>query len=177
MRVRHHDPLHQRGVLNMARNLVLCRSDAGDGGWSLHPPGTTDASLADGSARTLADGNAERCADGEWNRPNMDDRHAAWDECGPNTARSVSIEIVYGARSVDDADRERAATAAARILNEAGVSAAVAATEFQRQWLLYDDETPMTGLALVWIEARAAADIALTVGWANPCGASCTIIL
>jgi len=160
----------------MADNLVLCRSDAGDGGWSLHPPGTTDASLADGSARTLAYGHAERCADGKWDRPSMDDRNAAWEECGPNTALSISIEIVYGARSVDDADRERAATAAVRILNEAGVSAAVAAAEFHRQWLLYYDDRRMTGLALVWIEARAAADIALTVGWADPDGASCTIV-
>jgi len=159
----------------MARDLVICRSDAGDGGWSLHPPGTTDASLADGSARTLAYGHAERSADGEWDRPSAEDRHAAWDECGPNTALSIGVEIVYGKRSVDDADRDRAATAAARLLNEAGVVAADAAAEYQAHWLQYDEEDRMTGLALVWIQARKAADIALTEGWADPNGAACAI--
>jgi len=44
-------------------HLILCRSDAGDGGWSLHPPGTTDEAIASGDAHILASGEAERLAD------------------------------------------------------------------------------------------------------------------
>lgn len=38
-----------------------------------------------------------------------------------------------------------------------------------------DDESKMSGLALLWIEARKAADLALTDGWFNQDGASCDI--
>lgn len=92
-----------------------------------------------------------------------------------NGITSVGIEIIYGSRSVDDEDRDRAKLAAAAVLNRAGVLAADAAAEYRRQWEEYDDEERMTGLALVWIEARQAADLALTEGWANPDGASCSI--
>lgn len=61
----------------MDDKLVLCRSDAGDGGWSLHPPGTTDEAIASGDARILASGEAERVGDG-WNRPNAADYLDAW---------------------------------------------------------------------------------------------------
>jgi hypothetical protein len=58
--------------------LVLCRSDAGDGGWSLHPPHTTDADIANGDAPILASGTAERDeTTGWWNRPNAADYAAA----------------------------------------------------------------------------------------------------
>ena len=40
-------------------DLILCRSDAGDGGWSLHPHGTTDEAIASGDARILASGSQE----------------------------------------------------------------------------------------------------------------------
>jgi hypothetical protein len=56
--------------------LVLCRSDAGDGGWSLHPPGTTDADIASGAAIVLASGPAEM-VDGRWTRPDLADYSAA----------------------------------------------------------------------------------------------------
>lgn len=57
-------------------NLVLCRSDQGDGGWSLHPPGTTDADVASGDAPYLLTGEAE-WVDGKWSRPDAADyRHA-----------------------------------------------------------------------------------------------------
>lgn len=52
-------------------NLILCRSDQGDGGWSLHTPGTTDEQIAEGY-EILASGDAEM-VDGEWNRPNVED--------------------------------------------------------------------------------------------------------
>jgi hypothetical protein len=54
--------------------LVLCRSDNGDGGWSLHAPGSTDEQIACGDAPYLASGPAEIDEQtGEWNRPNAED--------------------------------------------------------------------------------------------------------
>jgi hypothetical protein len=58
-------------------NLVLARSDAGDGGWSLHAPGSTDRQIAEGEARVLASGEAEMGADGEWSAPTDADYLAA----------------------------------------------------------------------------------------------------
>jgi hypothetical protein len=92
-----------------------------------------------------------------------------------NSFLSIALEVTHGARSVDETDRDRAKRAAAEVCNRAGVVAADAAAEYRRQWEDYDDEAPMTGLALVWIEARQAADVALTESWANPEGASCFI--
>jgi hypothetical protein len=44
----------------MNRNrLVLCLSDLGDGGWSLHAPDSTDADIAEGIAPALASGTGE----------------------------------------------------------------------------------------------------------------------
>ena len=60
-------------------NLILCRSDAGDGGWSLHPPGTTDEAIANGDARILACGEAERDGAG-WDRPNAADYRKALEQ-------------------------------------------------------------------------------------------------
>jgi len=54
--------------------FILCRSDTGDGGWSLHPPGTTDEEIAEGDAAILACGEADWDAEkGDWNRPNYED--------------------------------------------------------------------------------------------------------
>ena len=72
-------------------------------------------------------------------------------------------------------DEARAASAAEKVLDEAGLAYADAESEYRAQWLEFDDEAPMTGLAKIWINARNAADIALTDGWANPDGASCMI--
>ena len=52
----------------LAHNLVLVRSDAGDGGWSLHAPGSTDDEIAQGDAPALLIGEAEMI-DGQWNAP------------------------------------------------------------------------------------------------------------
>lgn len=153
-------------------DLILCRSDAGDGGWSLHPPGTTDEAIANGDARILASGEAERDGDG-WDRPNAADYRDAWVMLGPNGVTIIGIEMTSG--RADDADKERAREAAAAELNRAEVFAVTAEAEYRRQWAEYDDEDRMTGLALVWIDARQAADIALTEGWADTNGASCTI--
>lgn len=52
--------------------LVLVRSDTGDGGWSLHPPGSTDEQIADGSAPALLTGKAECDPDlGRWTGPTV----------------------------------------------------------------------------------------------------------
>ena len=53
-------------------DLVLCRSDCGDGGWSLHPAGSTDEQIASGDAPYLVSGTAQ-WVDGEWDRPNAQD--------------------------------------------------------------------------------------------------------
>lgn len=59
-----------------AHQLVLCRSDQGDGGWSLHAPWATDQQIADGDAPYLASGEAE--FDGaDWSRPNETDYQQA----------------------------------------------------------------------------------------------------
>lgn len=53
--------------------LVLVRSDAGDGGWSLHAPGSTDEDIAEGDAPALLTGEAEMGEDGEWSAPTAAD--------------------------------------------------------------------------------------------------------
>lgn len=37
-------------------DLVVCDSDLGDGGWSLHAPGSTDNDIAEGIALPLVTG-------------------------------------------------------------------------------------------------------------------------
>ena len=55
-------------------DLVLCRSDCGDGGWSLHPAGSTDEQIASGDAPVLVSGTAQWDDDeGDWDRPNAQD--------------------------------------------------------------------------------------------------------
>lgn len=88
----------------------------------------------------------------------------------------ISIEWITGRPHAGaEQDEARASEAAERVLDAAGVDYAEAEAEYQRQWLEFDDEVPMSGLALTWIEARRAADIALTEGWHNPEGAFCAI--
>jgi hypothetical protein len=62
---------------NSTYDLVLCRSDAGDGGWSLHAPGTTDSQIALGEGLLLS-GTAARIPgddehDAEWDAPTQAD--------------------------------------------------------------------------------------------------------
>lgn len=85
-------------------------------------------------------------------------------------SHSVRVTDIQGhhCSSVDDEDRLRAEDAAEAVLWAAGVDAREAEADYRRQWLAYDDEDPMTGEALVWIEARRAADVALTSTWSNP---------
>lgn len=59
-------------------DLVLCRSDTGDGGWSLHAPGSTDEQIASGDEPYLVSGPADWDEKtGDWSRPNYDDYQAA----------------------------------------------------------------------------------------------------
>ncbi len=61
-----------------ARSLILVRSDAGDGGWSLHPAGSTNEQIAEGEAPILASGTATWDTGlREWDRPNEADYLAA----------------------------------------------------------------------------------------------------
>lgn len=56
---------------------VICRSDMGDGGWSIHAPGSTDDDIREGLAYPLLTGTATMRS-GQWSRPNAADvRRAA----------------------------------------------------------------------------------------------------
>lgn len=90
-----------------------------------------------------------------------------------NSRFSISINMTWG--RADAEDKDRAADAAVAVLDAAGIKASDAYAEYQRQWDELDGMEGMTGLALVWIEAERAADLALTDGWADPNGASCSI--
>lgn len=84
-------------------DLVLCRSDAGDGGWSLHAPGSTDDAIASGEAPYLVSGPANRGAGG-WNRPNAADYRDAAERLAPWAAELIPCEGGYQAfESVTDA--------------------------------------------------------------------------
>jgi hypothetical protein len=61
---------------NRSRKLILVRSDAGDGGWSLHVPSSTDEEIATGEAAALVAGTAE-WINGEWSRPTQADYEVA----------------------------------------------------------------------------------------------------
>jgi hypothetical protein len=53
-------------------NFIPTRSDQGDGGWSLHAPGSTDEDIATGDAPALVTG-VSRKRGGKWLRPNARD--------------------------------------------------------------------------------------------------------
>ena len=57
----------------MTDPFVLCRSDTGDGGWSLHAPGSTDEQIAEGDAPPFVSGPSDWQAEDGWTRPNADD--------------------------------------------------------------------------------------------------------
>lgn len=98
----------------------------------------------------------------------------------------TSIQITHGVSFVTDDDRYRAQDAASAVFARHGVTEAAAWEEFVRQWAWLEspeaeaagksqDYADLAGQALVWIEAENAADVALTEGWADPDGASCSI--
>jgi hypothetical protein len=60
--------------MNMTPKFVLCRSDQGDGGWSLHAPGSSDNDIATGDAPYITSGPAEWDEEQQdWDRPNAAD--------------------------------------------------------------------------------------------------------
>ena len=67
--------------------LVLCRSDRGDGGWSLHSPGATDEDVASGDAPPLSSGTAkwDEIA-GDWDRPDQRDYDTTFELQSPLSA-------------------------------------------------------------------------------------------
>jgi hypothetical protein len=69
------------------------------------------------------------------------------------------------ARHVSAEDISRAREAAEYVFDAHATTSTAAWTAYRLQWLEHDDDDLMTGLALVWLEARGAADIALTAGW------------
>jgi hypothetical protein len=76
-----------------------------------------------------------------------------------NNRHAISINMISG--RADQDDKDRAADAAVAVLDAAGVKAADAFAEYQRQWAELDEVEGMTGLASIWVEAERAADNAL----------------
>ena len=90
------------------------------------------------------------------------------------TATSISIEWNLGRG--DAADESRAEDAALAVFKNADAGPAECEAEYQRQWEEFDDEAAMTGLALVYIAATKAANIAATEGWYRPDGGDISIV-
>jgi hypothetical protein len=63
----------RKGNIMKSQDLILCRSDAGDGGWSLHAPWATDEQIASGDAPPLTCGPSDCNEHGEWIRPDLSD--------------------------------------------------------------------------------------------------------
>ena len=83
----------------------------------------------------------------------------------------LAIDIISGNSEVDDDDRQRAETAALKVLEGRDPDEVFA--EFKRQWAEFDDYSLLTGDARLWVDAERAANAALTEGWANPGNALC----
>lgn len=91
---------------------------------------------------------------------------------------TIRIEWMHGRpNSGAEQDEERAEAAALASLERAGVPPSEAHAAYMAQWLQFDDEGPMHGPALAWIEANKAANLAATEGWHNPDGAHVCIDL
>lgn len=69
------EPEGYRRATDTLPKLVLTRSDQGDGGWSLHPPGTTNDQIASGDVAPLATGTSlpSTVAGKKWARPHAQD--------------------------------------------------------------------------------------------------------
>lgn len=87
---------------------------------------------------------------------------------------TLAIIWTHGAPRDPAADEARAIAAAQAVLGDADPAEAHRAYEQQLAQLGCDDG--MTGLAELWRRAGAAADVALTDGWHDPEGASCTLV-
>lgn len=100
---------------------------------------------------------------------------------------SISINVIHGNASVDDDDRDRARAAALAVLEGVGVTPNAAFAAFVAEWGFLGSEQAIGSgrcqvyhdmrdpLAVAWINAESAANLALTEGWADPDGAACSI--
>ena len=91
----------------------------------------------------------------------------------------VEIHFLSGNHEVTDDDRERAVAAAEAVFAKHGTTGNACSAAFMEWWETTDnqDYDDSAGLAAVWVEAIRAADVALTLGWARPDGASCTLVV
>lgn len=81
----------------------------------------------------------------------------------------MSLTICANGEATRD-DIYRAEEAARAVFATAGIKPADAYRVYLQQFGEFDDEAPMTGLALTWIAARDAAEVALTEGWHDATG-------
>jgi len=66
----------------MRKQLVVTRSDQGDGGWSLHPPGTTEEQISGGEVPPLMTGMADKTEESDdWDAPSASDYAIADSYC------------------------------------------------------------------------------------------------
>ena len=72
-------------------------------------------------------------------------------------------------------DKARAHAAAMAVFDAAGCKPVDAQDEYRSQLDALDNEVDMTGLALVWLNARNAAEVAASEGWHNPNGCEVTM--
>jgi len=92
-----------RSMLILTSEFVLCRSDRGDGGWSLHAPKSTDENIAAGNAPPLVSGESTMLAS-DWTRPNDEDYRKAAEALAPWATEIVPCDGGYQAfEAVDDA--------------------------------------------------------------------------
>lgn len=86
----------------------------------------------------------------------------------------LSITI-HGTRNDTTEDKARARKAAMAVFDAAGCEPVKAMDEYRAQFDALDSEIGMTGLALVWLDARSAAEVAASEGWHNPNGCEVTM--
>lgn len=88
----------------------------------------------------------------------------------------ISIEWISGRPDDGGAkDESRAEDAARAVFDKAGIDPMDAQAVYRDQWEEFDDEKPMTGLALIWVDATKAANVALTSTWEIKNRAECSI--
>jgi len=92
-------------------------------------------------------------------------------------AQRVVITVDTGSQFTNDQDRKRAARAAEEVLDYNKVDYAAAQAAYDADMAGTDDlgRTEMSKLGLIWEDAEAAANNALTDGWTDTNGAYCTI--
>lgn len=87
----------------------------------------------------------------------------------------VAIDWLYGCPSDPSREEGRARAAARAVFDRAGVDGPAAEADYWAQGGLFADQAGITGLALTWIKARDAANIAATEDWPDPSRANVSI--